>query len=53
MAEFSCAAAGAPACPFMIRDENENELISMVQKHAKETHNEDLSRDDVLKYMKK
>jgi predicted small metal-binding protein len=51
--EFSCAAAGAPKCPFMIRDENENELVSMVQKHAKEMHNENLSREDVLKHVKK
>jgi predicted small metal-binding protein len=51
--EFSCAAAGAPECPFLIRDENEDELVSMVQKHAKESHNENLSRDDVLKYIKK
>jgi predicted small metal-binding protein len=51
--EFSCAAAGAPECPFMIRDENESELVSMVQKHAKESHDENLSREDVLKHIKK
>jgi predicted small metal-binding protein len=51
--EFSCASAGAPECPFLIRDENEDELVSMVQKHAKESHNENLSRDDVLKHVKK
>jgi predicted small metal-binding protein len=51
--EFSCAAAGAPECPFMIRDENEDELVSMVQRHAKESHNENLSREDVLKHVNK
>jgi predicted small metal-binding protein len=51
--EFSCADAGAPACPFTIRDENEDELISMVQQHGRNSHNEDLSREDVLKFVKK
>lgn len=53
MAEFSCSMAGAPACPFMIRDENEDELVSMVQKHAKESHNEDISREEIMRVMKK
>jgi len=51
--EFSCASAGATACPFMVRDENEDELVTMVQRHAKDVHNEDLSRDDILNFVKK
>lgn len=51
--EFSCASAGAPSCPFMVRDENEDELVTMVQRHAKDMHDENLSRDDVLRFLKK
>jgi predicted small metal-binding protein len=51
--EFSCADAGAPACPFTIRDENEEELIAMVQQHGRNSHNENLSREDVMKFIKK
>lgn len=50
--EFSCKAAGTK-CPFVLRDENENELVSMVQQHALNAHNEKLSREDVLKYTRK
>lgn len=51
--EFSCKDAGAPACPFEIRDENTDELVRMVQMHAKDMHNEDLSRDEVMKHVKR
>ena len=51
--EFSCANAGATACPFTVRDENEDELVSIVQQHARKFHNESLSRDEVLKFTKK
>ena len=50
--KFSCSAAGAPSCPFEIRDEDQKELVKMVRKHAKEAHNEDLSKEDVMKYVK-
>lgn len=51
--EFSCKAAGATDCPFMVRDENEDELVSMVQQHAQNVHNERLSRDDILKNVRR
>ena len=31
----------------MIRSESEDQLVEMVQQHAKETHDTDLSRSDV------
>lgn len=51
--EFSCKDAGAPECPFTIRDENTDELVSMVQQHASKFHNEKLSKEDVMKHVKK
>jgi predicted small metal-binding protein len=45
--EISCREAGYD-CDFMIRSEDENQLVEMVQKHSKETHDTDLSRSDVL-----
>jgi predicted small metal-binding protein len=50
--EFSCKAAGTPECPFMVRDENTDELVTIVQKHASRFHNEALDKEDVLKNMK-
>ena len=44
--ELSCREAGYD-CDFMIRSENEDELIEMVQEHAKSTHDTEMSRSDV------
>lgn len=49
--EMSCRDAGMD-CDFMIRSENENELIEFVQQHAEETHNEEMSRSDVRNALK-
>lgn len=38
---------GGYDCDFMIRSEDEDQLIQMVQQHAKETHDSELSRSDV------
>ncbi|MCX9009684.1 MAG: DUF1059 domain-containing protein [Candidatus Methanoperedens sp.] len=46
--EFECRSAGVD-CPFMVRDENENELTSLAQQHVKNTHQKNMSRDDVLR----
>jgi predicted small metal-binding protein len=48
---MSCRDAGMD-CDFMIRSENENELIEFVQQHAQETHNEEMSRSDVRNALK-
>lgn len=34
-------------CEFLIRDENEDELIELVQQHAENTHGMSASRTDV------
>jgi predicted small metal-binding protein len=39
-------------CDFMVRSENQDELIEMVKMHAKETHDLDYSTDDVKGVMK-
>lgn len=49
--EFSCRDAGVD-CDFMIRSENEDEMVDMVQQHARETHDKEMSRDDVMGAMK-
>jgi predicted small metal-binding protein len=50
--EFNCKDAGAPECPFMVRAENTDELVNIVQRHASKFHNEALDRSDVLKNTK-
>ena len=50
--EFSCKAAGASDCPFMVRDENTDELVNIVQRHASKFHNEALDKSEVLKNTK-
>lgn len=49
--EVVCRDAGYD-CDFVIRSENESELIEMVQEHARETHDTEMSSDDVRGAMK-
>ena len=44
--EVSCRDAGYD-CDFMIRSENEDELIEMVKQHARDVHDMDMSDSDV------
>jgi predicted small metal-binding protein len=44
--EIACRDAGYD-CDFMIRSENEDELIEFVQEHARETHDTDMAADDI------
>lgn len=44
--KVACADAGYD-CAFEIRSENEEELVSMVQQHAEETHDTSLAPDEV------
>jgi len=41
-----------PACGFCVKGQDEAEVISMVQMHAKKHHNADMSAADVRKMMK-
>ncbi|MDG5775311.1 DUF1059 domain-containing protein [Haloarculaceae archaeon H-GB2-1] len=44
--EFSCQSAGVD-CDFMVRSENDDELMEVVKEHVKEAHDMDLSDSDV------
>ena len=44
--EIACRDAGYD-CDFMIRSENEDELIEFVQEHVRETHDAELSASDI------
>jgi len=44
--EIACREAGYD-CDFMIRSENEDELIGFVQEHVKSTHDTDMSSADI------
>jgi predicted small metal-binding protein len=35
-------------CGFVVRSDNDNQLVADLQKHAKEHHNLDISRDQIL-----
>ncbi|WP_290810254.1 DUF1059 domain-containing protein [Halovivax sp.] len=45
--EVNCKAAGFDDCEFLVRDENEDELVDLVQHHAEQTHDKTVSRDDI------
>jgi predicted small metal-binding protein len=44
--EVVCANSGYD-CDFVIRSENEAELVEFVQEHARETHDTEMSAEDV------
>lgn len=44
--EISCRDAGYD-CDFMIRSEDEDQLVEFVQEHARETHDTEMSASDV------
>lgn len=44
--ELACWEAGYD-CDFLIRSEDESQLIRFVQEHAQETHDMEMSQDDV------
>lgn len=45
--EVSCINAGFEDCEFLIRSENEDELVEFVQQHAERTHDTSASRDHI------
>ena len=50
--EVSCIHAGFEDCEFLIRSENEAELIEFVRTHAERTHGVSVSRDHVERIMR-
>ncbi len=49
--ELKCKDAGME-CPFMLRTESDDELVSFSQQHVKKIHKKDVSRQDILKMAK-
>jgi predicted small metal-binding protein len=49
--EIECKEAGFD-CPFMLRTESDEELVSFTQQHAKKMHKKDVPRADILKLAK-
>jgi predicted small metal-binding protein len=50
--QVECKSAGID-CPFMLRTESDDELVSFAQQHVKKVHKKDISKADVLKMAKK
>ena len=50
--EVDCKSAGID-CPFMLRTESDDELVSVTQQHVKKIHKKDVSRQDILKMARK
>lgn len=44
--QLSCQDAGMD-CPFMVRSEDRDEVVSLVRQHAKDAHNEDMSKSAI------
>ena len=43
--EISCINAGFEDCAFLVRSENEDEVVDLAQQHAKRIHDTDASRE--------
>lgn len=49
--EVNCNNAGYEDCQFLVRSENEDELVTFVQNHARDTHQADVSREQIEQLM--
>jgi predicted small metal-binding protein len=50
--EIACIHAGQEDCEFLIRSENEEEIIEVAMRHGTEAHGyEDLTREDLRDLM--
>ncbi len=50
--EISCINAGFEDCEFLIRSENEEEVIEFARQHAKNVHGTDAPREHLEKVLK-
>lgn len=50
--QVECKSGGID-CPFMLRTESDDELVSFAQQHVKNVHKKDVSKADILKMAKK
>lgn len=48
--QVNCRETGMD-CEFMVRDENEDELVELVRRHAERTHDIDMPESDVRNLM--
>ncbi len=53
MAEKICSIECPPECGFTVKSHDEQEVIDMAKKHAKEKHNMDITTDKLKSMMKK
>lgn len=49
--QISCINAGFEDCEFLVRSEDEDEVIEFARRHAKHTHDVDASRDHLEKVL--
>jgi predicted small metal-binding protein len=49
--EIRCINAGFEDCEFLIRSEDEDEVVEFAQQHAERTHDTSASRDHIEKIM--
>lgn len=45
---FACKEAGMEKCDFAVESSSEDELVKMAKRHAREMHDMEISRQDVL-----
>ena len=45
--EVNCKGAGYTDCEFLVRSENVDELVRIVQQHAEQTHDQSVTDADV------
>ena len=50
--EVSCIHAGFEDCEFLVRSEDESELVEFVRRHAERTHDVSVSREHVERIMR-
>lgn len=49
--QVSCINAGFEDCAFLVRSEDEDELVEFAMRHAEESHGVETSREHVEKVM--
>lgn len=49
--EISCINAGFEDCDFLVRSENEEEVLEFAKQHAEQTHGTNASREHLEKVM--
>ncbi|MBI4687469.1 MAG: DUF1059 domain-containing protein [Nitrospirae bacterium] len=53
MAEKFCSIECPPECGFTVKSHDEEEVIDMAKKHAKDKHNMDITTEKLKSMMKK